>query len=165
MYELVAITTILLGILLFYRTRERLDESTVTTGTATETKIPDQLSRVIDMYKTNYIEYRTTGNEANKDIYETAKLYIEDYLKTLQDRVSKDATYVNEFLDKYGSTNADLESLQSMMKTIREKGPKMEDQYLTLKNTDDAPIDYKQYYVKGVILVGIVGMLVVLSLF
>jgi hypothetical protein len=128
--------------------------------------LPPQLNNVLDIYRTNYLEYRTTGQVGYKTAYEAAERYINNYMDTLRERLTKDVNYVNEFLDKYRTTNTDLAELQDKMKVIRKEGPKMEDTYLTIKKGDvEEPVDNTQYYVKGAVLAAIIGVVVAVSLF
>lgn len=128
--------------------------------------LPPQLNNVLDIYRTNYLEYRTTGQAGYKTAYEAAETYINNYMKTLQDKLSEDANYIKDFLDKYGTTNTDLANLQARMKIIRQEGPKMEDAYLTVKKGDvEEPVDYTEYYIRGAVLAAIVGVVVAISFF
>jgi hypothetical protein len=128
--------------------------------------LPPQLNNVLDIYRTNYLEYRTTGQAGYKTAYEAAETYINNYMKTLQDKLSEDANYIKDFLDKYGTTNTDLANLQARMKIIRQEGPKMEDAYLTVKKGDvEEPVDYTEYYIRGAVLAAIVGVVVAVSFF
>lgn len=127
--------------------------------------MPPELQQVLNLYKTNYIEYRATGRAPFKTAYQTAEKYIIDYLNKLRSKVEDDAKYVSSFLDNYGTAHSELDQLQGKMKTIRSEAPKMEDAYLTIKREEELPVDYTQYYVKGAILAGVIGVIIAVSFF
>jgi hypothetical protein len=119
---------------------------------------------LLDLYRTNFVNYKVTGIPAYKSVYETAQSSIETHLRTLSARLEADSNYINQTVSNYEKTNPELVKLSTEMKTIQTEGPKLQDKYLTQKRLQPEP-DTTHLYVKGGIALGLLGIGVIMSLF
>ena len=119
---------------------------------------------LLDLYRTNFVNYKVTGIPAYKSVYETAQSSIETHLRTLSARLEADSNYINQTVTNYEKTNPELVKLSTEMKTIQTEGPKLQDKYLTQKQLQPEP-DTTYLYVKGGIALGLLGIGVIMSLF
>lgn len=122
--------------------------------------------QAVEIFKYNYIQYRTTGKTYYKDAYESAQKWIEDYLARLNGDIEKSGSDIKEFVDKYANSGTDIGNLGASLKEIRREGPALQDKYETIKRiqTEESKTDYTDYYVKGGIAAALLGVGVVMSL-
>ena len=117
--------------------------------------------KALEIYRTNYLEYKITGNSAYKVAYESAQTTIESYLKNLQAKIGNDASYVDKFVKQYANSNRKLTYLKNKSKQIQKEGPILQDQYEVkhrINQVSEIPVDYTPYYIKGAVIVGLAGM-------
>ncbi len=120
----------------------------------------------LGLYKRNYLEYKLTGNAAYKTAYENAQKWIETYLTNLEKELAKDTSSIEGFVKDYPESNPQLDAMKAKMSVIRKDGPKLQDTYETLKKSDEElPEDMTPYYVKGIAVAGILGVIAAVSLF
>lgn len=122
-------------------------------------------NRTLDLYKKNLVEYKTSGNAAFKVAADNAKKWLDDSLKTMEDRAEKNKKEIEDFVKNYDKNNAELASLKKDMRAIRQKGPELQVIYETeheSRKQEEVPVDYSQYYIKGAVLIG-VGVLAVVA--
>ncbi len=129
---------------------------------------PTDFGQAVELYRKNYIEYRATGKSEYKIAYENAERWIQLYLESIAKQIGSGATYINQFVTNYQSSNPDLATLQSQFRSIRKQGPALEDQYVTIKrigsdNQSPEPEDWTAHYVKGVIAVGLLGVIALMA--
>lgn len=125
-------------------------------------------AHALELYRNNYLQYRTTGKSEYKVAYENAESWIQTYLENVSSQITSGRTFVNTFLQNYSTANPDMDKLKRRFTEIRKMGPEAEDEYSAIKkinNEADAPPDTTAYYVKGGILVGLIGAIFVLSAF
>lgn len=123
-------------------------------------------AQALELYRVNYLQYRTTGKSEYKIAYENAESWIRTYLENVSSQIASGRTFVNTFLQNYSTTNPDMDKLKRRFTEIRKKGPEVEDEYSTIKKINDAadtPPDTTAYYVKGGILVALIGAIFALS--
>lgn len=123
--------------------------------------------QALELYQKNYLEYKATGNSAYKVAYENAEKWIQLYLKNLHDKVDSDNEYVSNFLKEYARTNPELDNMRTKIQTIQKKGPELQDQYMTIKqSTEKAPEpDNTMFYVKVVAIAGLLGIATAVGFF
>ncbi len=121
---------------------------------------PTTFEHALELYKTNYTQYRTTGKVAYKVQYEAAESYIKEYLASLNQTISNDATRITTFLSEYANANPEMTALQSKFATIRKEGPALQDKYATVRRaqTETPPADHTGRYVKAGLVVAVVGL-------
>lgn len=129
------------------------------------TSTPGEFQQALELYKTGYVQYRTTGNIAYKTQYEAADNYIKSTLASLDQTISNDAARITKFLGEYATANPDLMELQSKFQTIRKEGPALQDKYTTVRRVQHEvpPVDTTAYYVKAGLIVALMGLVVVFS--
>jgi uncharacterized membrane-anchored protein YhcB (DUF1043 family) len=120
----------------------------------------------LEVYRTNYLEYKLTGEVAYKEAYESAQAVIEEYLQNLQKRVNEDASYVDTFVKDYANANQTLMELRDKSQQIQKEGPLLQNQYVVQKRLADSnpTVDYSQYYVKAGMVVAALGIAYIGSL-
>jgi len=129
------------------------------------TQAPTDFVQALDLYKTNYVQYRATGNAAYKVAYENADRWITQYLESLNQEISNDTTRINTFLQEYSNANPELAELQAKFQTIRTEGPALQDKYTTVRRVQsEVPsVDMTTHYVKVGLIVALVGLIAVFS--
>jgi hypothetical protein len=124
------------------------------------------LDTAMQAYKTNYAQYKVTGNATYKTAYENAQKWITNYISEQQSLVDQNNEYISKFVQEYSRTNPELAELAVKMQRVRKEGPATEDSFYTNhKLHETTSVDLTPYYVKGGIVAGLVGILVVLSFF
>jgi len=129
---------------------------------------PTDFGQAVELYRTNYIEYRATGKNEYKIAYENAERWIQLYLNSIGQRITTGANYINQFVTNYQSSNPELVTLQRRFREIRRDGRSLQDKYTTVKRVSDQeqtpePEDWSEYYVKGVIAVGLLGVIALMA--
>ena len=129
------------------------------------TQSPTDFSQALELFRTNYAQYRATGRAEFKIAYENANAYITSYLDSMQREIEKDRTYVTNFVSNYETANPDLVKLRSQFETIRKEGPAVQDQYATIRRVkSEVPeVSYTDVYVKLGLVVALIGLLVVVA--
>ena len=125
-------------------------------------------TQAMNIYKTNYVMYRTTGNSAYKTAYENAERWIQAYLAEQNQKITTSAQTINQFVQDYTTANPDLVNLKNQFTSIRTEGPKLEDKYIQIKRVKEeasGEIDNTSYYIKGGIVAGLLGIVVAMSIF
>lgn len=123
-------------------------------------------AQALALYKSNYLEYKLSGKATYKTAYENAQKWIETYLTKLEKEMTDDTNYIDGFVKDYADTNPQLDVMKTNMAAIRKDGPKLQDTYETLKRGDQqVPEDMTSYYVKGIAVAGILGIVAAVSLF
>lgn len=128
---------------------------------------PASFSQAVELYKTNYVQYRTTGRSEYKMAYETAERWIESYLKQMDASVASNAQAISKFVDEYSTASPELNTIQKQFATIRKEGPAVQDAYATIKrvNSEQPEIDNTDLYAKAGIAAGLLGVVIVMSFF
>lgn len=127
---------------------------------------PGDFGQAIEIYKQNYVEYKTTGRAEYKTAYETAESWIKQYLEGMQSRIQQSATTITNFVDKNVDAHTELGHLNAKLQTIKREGPASQDKYITLKRINaEVPQDNTDLYVKAGIIAGLVGVVAVISAF
>jgi hypothetical protein len=108
-----------------------------------------------------------TGNTAYKVAYERAQEHLQLYIQTLKKDATTESEYIQKFVQEYRDTNPELAKLGDQMKTIRKQGPQLQDTYETAKAMDvhQPGEDTTSYYIKGIVVAALVGIISALSLF
>jgi len=138
----------------------------VPTETRTQPLDENAFAQALDLYRSNYLEYKISGNEANKIAYTRAKNIMDQYLQQLQTKIGNDASYVDKFVQEYANSNEKLMTLRDRSQVLQKEGPILQDIYEVrkrLSQPEEEAIDYTSYYVKGAVIIGLVGIAYVAS--
>ena len=116
----------------------------------------------VDLYQQNLVNYKMTGKQIYKIAAENAQKWIDSYLREVQTTVRQNQDYAEGFIREYANSNPELVKIQEELRDIREKAPKIQDTYETVKELKEAPEeDDTAIYVKigaTVLLVGVATM-------
>ena len=131
--------------------------------------VSPEFTRLLSIYKDNYVAFRVTGNIANKSAYETALNELNRQINGLRHSVNKDKEYIQGFLQNYSDDNPELVKLHEQSQEIQRVGPKIQGEYELSKRLNTSPqvqpVDETYLYVKAgivialLVVVGIVGAL------
>jgi hypothetical protein len=122
--------------------------------------------KTLDMYKTNLVQYKVSGNAAFKVAADTAKTWLDEYISDLESSVDKNGQDIKSFVESRAKSDQEIAKLKKDMATIRKEGPELQMIYETEREAQkEEPIDYTMYYTKGAVLAGIAGLVVVASMF
>lgn len=122
--------------------------------------------RVLTRYKTNLTTYTVTGNGALKTAVDTDKTWLDSYVDMLAKRSQRQQSTIQAFVANYQNTNPELVKLQGELKKVREEGPKLQDIYETEKEaSQEDPLDFTPYYVKGGLIIGVGVAVALLGVF
>ena len=123
-----------------------------------------EFEKTLELYKKNLVEYKVSGNAAYKVASDTAKKWLDDHLKFMEDRAEKNKKEIEDFVKNYDKSDAELASLKKDMREIREQGPELQIMYETEKEADAViEMDYTTYYAKGAVFLGVMGLVAVAS--
>lgn len=122
--------------------------------------------RTLEMYRSNLVQFKVSGNTSFKTAADNAKKWLDDYIKTQSEAAESSKKEIEEFVKSYENSDKDLVTLKDEMKTIRTKGPELQTLYETEREVrKESPTDLSLYYTKGAILGGVVALIVVASIF
>ncbi len=122
-------------------------------------------SQALDIYRTNYIQYKTTGREEFKMAYENAEAWVVNYLKSMETQVSQGSKNITDFVNKYSNSETEFGKIAATMRQVKTQGPAVQDKYMTIKRvqsetTGDEEADL---YVKASIVAALVGIAALVS--
>ncbi len=120
--------------------------------------------QAVEIYKQNYIQYKTTGRAEYKSAYEVAESWIQRYLQSMSSRINAGKQTITAFVNERAGDGTELGQLGDKMKEIKREGPASQDAYITIKRiNEDVPEDNTDLYVKGAIAAALVGVAIVAS--
>jgi hypothetical protein len=121
----------------------------------------ETVESALQQYRTNYTNYRATGNAAFKTAYENAQRWLDLYVASLQTQVQTNSRTIDLFVDEYSTANPDLVKLKDSMKTIQTEGPRLQDEYTRTRRVmvedPEDPIPYTKLGL-AVAIIGVVGI-------
>jgi hypothetical protein len=127
---------------------------------------PTDFGQATELYKQNYVQYKTTGRAEYKTAYETAQSWIERYLQSMETQIANGRQSITSFVNKNAGAGTTLGQLGDKMKTIKKEGPASQDAYLTIKGINkEIPEDNSDLYVKGGIAAALIGVAGIMSVF
>jgi outer membrane translocation and assembly module TamA len=122
--------------------------------------------RTLDLYKSNLVQYKISGNSGFKIAAENAKKWLDEYVANMQAGVEKDGKEIQKFVENYAKSDEEIAKLKQDMSTIRKDGPELQAIYETERESQkEIPVDYTLYYTKGAVLAGIAGLVLVANMF
>ena len=121
---------------------------------------------ILARYRQSLTEYKTTGNSSFKTQVELDKKWLNDYIRWLQGESDRQGKSIQDFVARYQDTNPELVKMQAQMKKVKEDGPKLQDEYATGKEaTEEEPTDFTSYYIKVGLILGLGGLIAVVTAF
>jgi hypothetical protein len=122
-----------------------------------------EFERSLAAYGAASARYRLTGSASFKTQADTWKAWIDQQINDAKTAVSDNATYIQNFIRDYESSDQDLLTLQSNLRMIRQKGPEVQAQYETEHEAQkQEPLDFTSFYPKfrvlGLLVLGAIGV-------
>ena len=116
--------------------------------------------KTLDIYKKNYIRYSVSGNDANKQAYQSAQQALDETLTNLRARVDTNQDMMSSFKDEYTS---ELDRLHQESQLIQKKGPEIQDEYIRIKKIkeNEHKDSLMPYMVKALVIAGLIGVAMV----
>lgn len=125
-----------------------------------------EFERSLYEYRAASTYYRLTGDTSYKTQADGWKQWIDRQIEDAKTAVSDNASYIQDFIRKYETSDEDLAVLQSNLRMIREKGPAIQAQYETEKEAQkQPPLDFSPFYTKAGILAAVLAGVIGLSAF
>lgn len=118
---------------------------------------PDEdriFNKLLDEYKSNYVQYISTGSQDFKKAYENARNAIHEIISRKQAAVDKERESMKHFAGAYKKDGESLGELQNRAGEMYSSAQNIQDKYETskkrydnwLKNEPSQPIDYTNGY-------------------
>jgi len=116
--------------------------------------------KTLDIYKKNYIRYSVSGNDANRQAYQSAQQALDETLTNLRAQVDTNQDMMSSFKDEYTS---ELDRLHQESQLIQKKGPEIQDEYIRIKKIkeNEHKDSLMPYMVKAVLIAGLIGVAMV----
>lgn len=122
--------------------------------------------KTLQMYRTNLLEYKITGNVAYKTASDTAKQWLDKYIDSMSTDVNQGKKEIEDFVKDHAKSGSEMATFKQDMSAIRKNGPELQMIYETERESQEAPpIDFGIYYTKGAVLGGIIVLAGVASMF
>lgn len=116
----------------------------------------EKVRKMLQDYSTHMLTYYTTGMPIYKVAAERSLNAVETHIQELQKKVEEETTRASNMVKEYDTNNEDIDKLRKQLRSIRQEGPKLQDQYETQKRiNDNAPILDTKYWVKLGIVAGL----------
>ena len=116
--------------------------------------------KTLDIYKKNYIRYAVSGNDANRQAYQSAQQALDETLTNLRAQVDTNQDMMSSFKDEYTS---ELDRLHQESQLIQKKGPEIQDEYIRIKKIkeNEHKDSLMPYMVKALVIAGLIGVAMV----
>jgi hypothetical protein len=101
----------------------------------------ETFEKLLDEYKSNYVQFLTTGAQEYKRAYSLAQSNIEDMLQEKQALVDKEKSDMKHFAGSYKQDNDTISDLYDTSYTMFKDAQKIQDSYETAKDRYDAKVD------------------------
>jgi hypothetical protein len=128
------------------------------TSSTTAISIPSLLASMRD----NLLEYKMTGDERYKSAYDGIKAWMDNYISTLNLRLTRESDAITSDVAAYQTANQDMTQTQTEFQRVKAEGPRVENTYLTIKKQMDQ-IPTFQPSTDAYIKVGIAGGLAIVA--
>jgi len=97
----------------------------------------DEFNKLLDQYKTLYLQFLSSGDAQYKTGYENAYEAIEKTLASKQSEVESEKRALQHFASSYEQSNADLQDITSGASGIVRDAQELHDEYETSKDRYD----------------------------
>lgn len=168
MYGLAALLVAAAVVLAVSRLREPLENpppsQRLVVNAPAPLEAPMDFAQAIELFKQNYVAYKTTGRVEFRTAYENAQSWIEKYLGSMQNRISSGSRQITNFVSQQTGADTQLGKLGTTMKKVAKEGPATQDAYATIKRiNEDVPEDNTNLYVKAGIAAALAGIAGIMS--
>ena len=121
---------------------------------------------MLDMYKSNLIQYKVSGNPSFKTASDNIKKWLDEYVNTARSGANKGAEDIQKFVTTYAKSDEEIAKLKTDLASIRKDGPDLQTVYETERESQKTPpVDITLYYTKGAVLLGVAGLVAVANMF
>jgi len=93
--------------------------------------------KMMEEYKSNYVQFVTTGNEAYRTAYRNAQDAIDKMLTARQEEVTSQKDDMQEFVQSYQNGNDEMGEEYNRASELHENAQKIADEYEAAKNRYD----------------------------
>lgn len=97
----------------------------------------EEFNQILNTWKDTYVQYITTGDENDKQAYQSAQEAIEQTLSAKRARVEREQADMKQFANSYAKSNADLASTVDNAQSLVNNAQSLYDSYVTSKNRFD----------------------------
>ena len=97
----------------------------------------DELQKMMDEYKSNYVQYLTTGNSSYKTAYQNAQSALESMVNNKQEEVESQKADMQSFLNSYEEGNDEVSEEYDRATNLYSNAQKIDDEYKAAKNRYD----------------------------
>jgi hypothetical protein len=97
----------------------------------------DTFEKMVDEYRSNYVQFLTTGNEAYKTAYKNAQDAVEKMINARQQQVESEKKDMMAFVQSYKEGNDEMGEEYDRATELRQNAQKIEDKYQASKNRYD----------------------------
>ena len=116
------------------------------------------LNDMINTFRNATLAYRVSGNASLKPAADRAKNALESYIANLENTVRQRENQLRNYVDSRTGVPNEVRQLSEKSREIRENTNQIAAKYLVAQNlTEPTPIDWTQFYVKGAVIIGLVG--------
>lgn len=123
---------------------------------AGDTQPLGEFERALREYRSASTNYRLTGNQSFKTQADGWQRWIDQQIGDIRTAVTDNTTYIRDFIQKYESSDADLQTLQGTLHSIRQTGPQIQAQYETEREAQKQdPLDFTPFYWKAQLAAGL----------
>lgn len=114
----------------------------------------DILNKLLDEYKSNYVQFITTGIQEYKTAYQNALSAVDEHIDNKRKQLDKERKDMKHFASAYKQDNDDLKNIESASNGMLETAQSIQDKYVTARDrydlyTKEPPsnvVDYKNGY-------------------
>jgi chromosome segregation ATPase len=116
------------------------------------------LNDMLNTFRTATLQYKLTGNPAQKPAADRAKNAIESYLANLERTVQQRENQLRNYVDSKAGVPNEVRQLSQKSQELRQNTNQIAAKYLVASNlTEPTPVDWSQFYVKFAVIVGLAG--------
>lgn len=113
---------------------------------------------MLNTFRTATLQYKLTGNPAQKPAADRAKDAIERYLADLEKSVQQRENQLRRYVDSRTGVPNEVRQLSQKSREIRQNTNDIAAKYIVASNlTEPTPVDWSQFYVKFAVIIGLAG--------
>jgi len=93
----------------------------------------ETFNKLLDEYRSNYVQFLSTGTDAYKQAYQLAQQHIETALTEKRSQVDKEKKDMKHFTESYAKDTNDLSSMYDSGTSMYKDADKLQDEFTTSK--------------------------------